>query len=222
MFRQTVLAAAMLTVLVSPRAFALGMGDIDMRSALNQPMDAVIELTSATDADLDQIQVSMASLQDHARIGMQKAAILANFRFSVEKNKAGKPVIRISSEELVREPYLEFLLELDWPRGRLLRQYTVLVDPPVTMQATPAVPAAPVSRPVAAPVPAVVESRDRILDFRTRLFAHVRFAIDDARNSLDRYSGQFGDVINGGFRHAWFPLRSGASQEAKLSKGYVQ
>ena len=153
MFRQTVLAAAMLLVLVSPRAFALGMGDIDMRSALNQPMDAVIELTSATTTNLDDIRVSLATLEAHNRAGMTKVAILADFKFSVEKDAAGKAVIRISSEQLVREPYLEFLLELDWPRGRLLRQYTVLVDPPVTMPAEPPAPAAPVSR-AATPAPA--------------------------------------------------------------------
>ena len=154
MFRQTVLTAAMLLVLASPRAFALGMGDIDMRSALNQPMDAVIELTSANTTNLDDIRVSLASLEAHKRTGMTKAAILADFKFTVEKNAAGKAVIRISSDTLVREPYLEFLLELDWPRGRLLRQYTVLVDPPVTMPAAAPTPAAPVRRAVTAPATA--------------------------------------------------------------------
>ena len=153
MFRKSVVAAAMLMLSVSPQIFALGLGDIDMRSALNQPMDAVIELTSATANDMDNIRVSLATLQEHARVGMTKAAILADFRFTVEKGASGKPVIRIRSDELVREPYLEFLLELDWPRGRLLRQYTVLVDPPVTMPATAPVPAAPVSQ-AATPAPA--------------------------------------------------------------------
>jgi pilus assembly protein FimV len=153
MFRQSVVAAALLLALICPRAFALGLGEIDMRSALNQPMDAVIQLTSATTADMDDIRVSLASLQDHTRAGLSKAAILADFTFSVEKGASGKPVIRVRSDDLVREPYLEFLLELDWPRGRLLRQYTVLVDPPVTMPATPVAPAAPVSRP-ATPAPA--------------------------------------------------------------------
>jgi pilus assembly protein FimV len=153
MFRQSVVVAALLLALVCPRAFALGLGEIDMRSALNQPMDAVIYLTSASTANLDDIRVSLASLQDHTRAGLSKAAILADFNFTIEKDASGKPVIRVRSDALVREPYLEFLLELDWPRGRLLRQYTVLVDPPVTMPATPAVPAAPVSRP-ATPAPA--------------------------------------------------------------------
>ena len=154
MFRKSAVAAAMLLVSVAPQVFALGLGEIDMRSALNQPMDAVIELTSASGADIEDIRVSLATLEEHARAGISKSAILADFRFEIEKNAAGKPVIRISSNELIREPYLEFLLELDWPRGRLLRQYTVLIDPPVTMPAVPAVPEAPVTRTVATPAPA--------------------------------------------------------------------
>ncbi len=153
MFRKTAVVTALLLATLSAQVFALGLGDIDMRSALNQPMDAVIELTSASAADIDDIDVSLASLDDHARAGLSKAAILADFRFTIEKNAAGKPVVRISSDSLVREPYLEFMLELDWSRGRLLRQYTVLVDPPVTMPATPAVPVAPVTRAAPAPRP---------------------------------------------------------------------
>ncbi|MBT8116540.1 MAG: hypothetical protein KJO66_01805, partial [Gammaproteobacteria bacterium] len=153
MFRKSVVAAALLLVSICPQAFALGLGDIDMRSALNQPMDAVIELTSASTTNMDDIRVSLASLQDHKRVGMTKAAILADFTFTLQKDASGKTIVRVTSDALVREPYLEFLLELDWPRGRLLRQYTVLVDPPVTMPATPVAPAAPVSR-SATPAPA--------------------------------------------------------------------
>jgi pilus assembly protein FimV len=153
MFRKMAVVTALLLATLSAQVFALGLGDIDMRSALNQPMDAVIELTSASAADIDDIDVSLASLDDHVRAGLSKAAILADFRFTIEKNAAGKPVVRISSDSLVREPYLEFMLELDWSRGRLLRQYTVLVDPPVTMPATPAVPVAPVTRAAPAPRP---------------------------------------------------------------------
>ena len=152
MFRKSAIAAALL-VLVSPRLFALGLGEIDMQSALNQPMQAVIELRSASAAELADIKVSLASLQAHQRAGLSKAAVLASFRFSVEKDSAGGAVVRISSTELIREPYLEFLLEIEWPKGRLLRQYTVLVDPPVTMPATPVAPQAPVTA-AATPQPA--------------------------------------------------------------------
>jgi pilus assembly protein FimV len=152
MFRKSAIAAAIL-ILVSPRLFALGLGEIDMQSALNQSMQAAIDLTSAAGTDLADIKVSLASLQAHQRVGLTKTAVLASFRFSVEQDGAGGAVVRITSSELIREPYLEFLLELEWPKGRLLRQYTVLVDPPVTMPATPVAPQAPVTR-AATPQPA--------------------------------------------------------------------
>jgi pilus assembly protein FimV len=145
MFRKSAVVAAFL-VLFSSRLFALGLGELDMQSALNQPMQAVIALTSAPDSELADIKVSVASLQAHQRAGLSKSAMLTSFRFSIEKDGAGGAVVRITSTEAVREPFLEFMLELEWPRGRLLRQYTVLVDPPVTMPATPAAPQVPVTR----------------------------------------------------------------------------
>lgn len=154
MFRKSAVAAALLLATVAKPSFALGLGDIDMRSALNQPMDATIRLTSVSDAELDTLRVTLASVQEHSRAGLTKAAILTDFRFTVGRDSDGKAVIRVRSQELVREPYLEFLLELDWPNGRLLREYTVLVDPPVTMPSTPAAPVAAVSQ-ARAPAPVV-------------------------------------------------------------------
>ena len=174
MLRKSAVAAALYFITASPHSYALGLGDIDMQSALNQPMAAVIDLTSAAGTDLSTLKVSLASKQDHARLGLSRNALLGDFKFRVERGSNGKAVIRVSSASAVREPFLEFLLQLEWPKGRLLRQYTVLVDPPVTMPAMPAAPAAPVSRraapvtaaPVAAPVrqparPAAIASPPR-------------------------------------------------------------
>jgi pilus assembly protein FimV len=109
-------------------------------------MQAVIDLTSSGGTPLDSIKVSLATLEAHRRAGLTKAPVLTTFKFRVEPGPAGNAVVRVTSADVIREPYLEFLLELEWPNGRLLRQYTVLVDPPVTMPATPAVPPAPVTR----------------------------------------------------------------------------
>lgn len=145
MFRKLAVVAALL-IITSPRLFALGLGELDMQSALNQPMQAVIELTSSAGTPVDTIKVSLASLEAHQRAGLTKSAVLANFRFAVEKGSSGNAVVRVTSEDPVREPYLEFMLELNWPNGRLMRSYTVLVDPPVTMPARPAPAPAPVTR----------------------------------------------------------------------------
>jgi pilus assembly protein FimV len=151
MLKKSAVAAALLFITVSSNVYALGLGAIDMQSALNQPMNAVIDLTSASGTDLSEIKISIASQEAHDRTGLSKTRILSDFQFTIEQDAQGNAFVRITSFDAVHEPFLEFLLELQWPNGRLLREYTVLVDPPVTMPATPVATAAPVSR---APAPA--------------------------------------------------------------------
>ena len=146
MYRKSAITAALLLISASSQLHALGLGEIDMQSALNQPMEAVIELTSAAGADLSKVNVTLASQAAHQRIGLSRSRILNDFDFNLEKDRHGNAVIRISSHGAVHEPFLEFLLELTWPNGHLLREYTVLVDPPITMPARPARPVTPVSR----------------------------------------------------------------------------
>jgi pilus assembly protein FimV len=146
MYRKSALTAALLLISASSQLHALGLGEIDMQSALNQPMEAVIELTSAAGADLSKVNVTLASQAAHQRIGLSRSRILNDFDFNLEKDSHGNTVIRISSHGAIHEPFLEFLLELTWPNGHLLREYTVLVDPPITMPARPARPVTPVSR----------------------------------------------------------------------------
>ena len=152
MLKKSAVAAALFFVTVSSNVYALGLGALDMHSALNQPLNAVIDLTSASDTDLSKIKVSIASQQAHDRTGLSRAVILTDFKFSIDRDSQGNAFILVTSSDAIREPFLEFLLELEWPRGRLLREYTILVDPPVTMPARPAVTATPVSR---APAPVI-------------------------------------------------------------------
>ena len=152
MFRKPVVAAGILLLAVSTRLHALGLGDIEVRSALNEPFNAVVSLTSATDEQLETLKVSIASREAFSRVGLPRPVILSDFRFSVERSQAGKPVIIITSRDPVREPYMDFLLDAAWPNGRLLKQYTILVDPPLTMPATAP---APVTAVTPAPQPPV-------------------------------------------------------------------
>lgn len=154
MFRKSAVTAALLLLTATSQLYALGLGGIDMQSALNQPMQAVIGLTSAAGEDIKDLKVSIASVQAHQRVGLSRTPVLNDFRFTIDSGPDGKPFIRVTSREAIREPFLEFLLEIVWSKGRLVREYTVLIDPPVTMPAaTPAVPAAPVTQ---APPPAPV------------------------------------------------------------------
>lgn len=114
------------------RAFTLGLGEIEVNSALNQTLKADIELLSATPEDAENIIVKLASRDEFQRAGLDRPYSLSDLRFKSEV-RDGSPYIVVSSRTPIREPFLNFLLEVDWPNGHLLREYTVLLDPPVFM-----------------------------------------------------------------------------------------
>jgi len=138
----------LMSALMSPAAaMALGLGEIRMNSALNQPFNAEIELVAATPEDLAALRASLASNETFARYGLDRPSFLSNFTFRVDTGTGGSDVIRISSPGPVTEPFVTLLVEATWPRGRLLREYTVLLDPPIY---APAQTTAPVAAPTAA------------------------------------------------------------------------
>ena len=137
----------LMSALMSPNAlFALGLGEIRLNSALNQPFDADIDLVSAADEDLSALRASLASGETFTRYGLDKPAYLADFTFRVVRGPNGQDVLKVTSPKPVTEPFVTLLVEANWPRGRLLREYTVLLDPPVYAPAAQAA-----AEPVAAP-----------------------------------------------------------------------
>jgi len=112
--------------------FTLGLGDIEVNSALNQELKAEIELFSAAPEDAETLIVKLASRDAFSRAGLDRPFLLNELRFKtvVVDNV---PHIQITTATPVREPFLNFLLEVDWPKGHLLREYTVLLDPPTFM-----------------------------------------------------------------------------------------
>ncbi len=137
----------LMSALMSPNAlFALGLGEIHLNSALNQPFDADIDLVSAADEDLSALRASLASGDTFTRYGLDKPAFLADFTFRVVRGANGQDVLKVTSPKPVTEPFVTLLVEANWPRGRLLREYTVLLDPPVYAPAARAA-----ADPVAAP-----------------------------------------------------------------------
>jgi len=149
-----------LVLLLSGNAWALGLGEIRLDSALNAPMRAQIELLSATPEELENLQVGLASAETFERYGLERPYYLQDLRFEVvESGSAQGNYIRVSSTKPITEPFLTFLVEAIWSRGRLLREYTVLLDPPVFAPEA-AVPPAPVAAPrVARPEPAAPPPR---------------------------------------------------------------
>jgi pilus assembly protein FimV len=119
-------------------AWALGLGDIETQSALNQPFRAEIAL-SATADEMQGLRVTLASVETFQRYGLDRPGYLSSFEFRVVADRNGRNVVQVSSRESIAEPFVTLLLEASWPRGRTLREYTVLLDPPVLLP-TPAAP----------------------------------------------------------------------------------
>jgi pilus assembly protein FimV len=132
--------------------FALGLGDIRLKSALNEPLDAEIELLSATPDELTSLRAALASRETFTRYGIDRPQFLSALDFKVGRSSDGRNVLFVRSRESVTEPFLTFLIEVNWSRGRLLREYTLLMDPPVYMpEPEAAASAPPVSAPQAGP-----------------------------------------------------------------------
>ncbi|QQD24268.1 hypothetical protein GJQ55_07155 [Venatoribacter cucullus] len=110
----------------SSQLLALGLGELTLQSALNQPLRAEIELVDSKGLTEWEIKPALASQADFERAGVEREFFLTSIAFKVENNR-----IVLSSREPVNEPFLNFLIELNWPSGRVLREYTVLLDPPV-------------------------------------------------------------------------------------------
>jgi pilus assembly protein FimV len=135
--------------LLSPvTLYALGLGEIRLHSALNQPFDAEIELISPTADELAGLKVGLASPDLYTRYGIDRPMYLSTFAFSVQRSRDGRANIKVTSNRSVTEPFVTILVEASWARGRLLREYTVLLDPPVFMPSQPEA-QAPVTTPQA-------------------------------------------------------------------------
>lgn len=144
------LARGLLALLLLPGiSFGLGLGDVRLNSPLNAPLDAEIELVNATAEDLATLEANLASKDTFARYGLDWPPFMASVNVTRDRNASGGYVLRIKSTETVTEPFLTLLIEASWARGRLVREYTILLDPPVF--APNSVAAAPVAPPSAAP-----------------------------------------------------------------------
>ncbi|KPW20858.1 FimV/HubP family polar landmark protein [Pseudomonas cannabina] len=152
--RKLVLAIAAASALSSGMAQALGLGELSVKSTLNQPLVAEIELTEAQGLNATQVVPSLATTADFAQAGVTRQAFLNDLTFTPVINASGKSVLRITSSKPVREPYVKFLVQVLWPNGRLLREYSLLLDPPKFSPEAAAAAAAPAPAPASAAAPA--------------------------------------------------------------------
>jgi pilus assembly protein FimV len=163
--RKLVLAIAAASALSSGMAHALGLGEVTLQSALNQPLVAEIELLEVRDLASNEVIPSLATPEAFTKAGVDRQFFLTDLKFTPVLKPNGKSVIRVTSTKPMREPYLNFLVEVLWPNGRLLREYTVLLDPPLytpqsvipaSAQLPVAAPAPRIQAPAPAPRPAAV------------------------------------------------------------------
>jgi len=115
--------------LVARSAFGLGLGEITLESFVNEPLEARVELLDVGGLQPEDIKIRLATQEDFDRLGVERAYFLTNMQFEVVFDGLGARIHLATDEPLV-EPYLDFLIEARWPAGRLLREYTVLVDLP--------------------------------------------------------------------------------------------
>jgi pilus assembly protein FimV len=128
--RLSLAACAAVIVSFAPvAADAAGLGRMTVLSSLGQPLNAEIEL-NATKDELSTMQVRIANADAYRRANLEYTAFVATVRLAIEQRRDGTMFLRVSSPRPVNDPFVELLVELVWSSGRLMREYTTLIDPP--------------------------------------------------------------------------------------------
>ncbi|AKA81814.1 FimV/HubP family polar landmark protein [Pseudomonas synxantha] len=150
--RKLVLAIAAASALTSGMAQALQLGEMTLKSKLNQPLSVEIELRDVGGLTASEITPSLASAQAFVDAGVDRQAFLDDLTFTPVINPEGRSVVRVTSSKPLPDSYVRFLMQVQWPNGRLMRDYSVLLDPakfdqPAPTASTPASTAPAVSQP---------------------------------------------------------------------------
>jgi len=123
---------ALALLLALPQAaFALGLGDIHLLSSLNTPLNAEIELVDVAPEEARTLQAQLASRDTFARHGLDYPGYLTGVQVHTVRTPDGRQLIKLKSNDPIADPFITLLVEVNWARGRLVREYTVLLDPPL-------------------------------------------------------------------------------------------
>ncbi|MFT7186215.1 MAG: pilus assembly protein FimV [Pseudohongiellaceae bacterium] len=145
MIRKLVFALSLLGACFTGLVHALGLGEATVKSSLNQPLTAEIELVSVGELGIDEVLPGLATREEFLRAKVDRVYFLSDIRFEVIENEKGNLAVVLTTTKPVREPFLNFIVEIIWPSGRLLREYALLIDPPLYSKEK----ASPVQAPVA-------------------------------------------------------------------------
>ena len=196
--RKLATLTASLALLIPASALALGLGNISMNSTLDQILKAEISIQSATAEDLKGLTVNLASAAMFAQYGIERPALLDELQFEVIQGGDGKNYIKLSSLKPIREPFLNFLVEAQWPNGHALRQFTVLVDPPTMMEKVP-LQVAPVR--VSKPTPVAQPERIAVEPMASRSAAssaiQPSLVVDSATGAIEYGPSKANDTLWG-------------------------
>jgi len=123
-------AALALLLGVSAVAHAAGLGKLTVTSALGQPLEAEIELVSLQPGELEVLSARVATPEAYREARIEYSGALRLLRFTVDKRPNGQPYIKVTSIGPINEPFVDALIEVTWPAGRIQREYPILLDPP--------------------------------------------------------------------------------------------
>jgi len=149
-------------LLIPSLSWGLGLGEIHLKSALNEPMNAEIDLIAASPDELAALRANLAPKDAFTRYGIDRPPFLSTLTFKVAKSQDGRDILQVRSTDSIPEPFVTFLVEVNWARGRLMREYTVLLDPPVYTPGERASSAAPVAAATTAPTAPAPAATPRI------------------------------------------------------------
>jgi len=168
-FALTSVAAAL--CLASPLASALGLGRLNVQSSLGEVLRAEIEVTSLTPEEQASLRIRVAPPESYRAANVDYNPVLPSTRATFEKRADGRLFVRLVSDRGVQEPFVDVILEISWATGRLVREYTLLFDPPATIRAgaqpapgtstSPVMSAAPSAPTPLAPTPAMTKAEQR-------------------------------------------------------------
>src|SRR5580765_5054947 len=190
-FALTSIAAAMLT-LASPWASALGLGRLSVQSALGEAMQAEIEVTSMTAEEQANLRIRVAPPEAYRAANVDYNPVLPTTRATLQKRGDGRLYVRLVSDRGVQEPFVDVILEISWATGRLVREYTLLFDPPAAIRAaapgtstSPVISAAPAAPAPLPPTTPAVSAREQRAAAReaARVEARERSAANKAAAS---------------------------------------
>ena len=146
----------------APNAMALSLGRVAVQSALGEPLRAEVEVLNISAEEAASLKTTLASAESFKAAGLEYNAITANIQASLQKMPDGRAYIRLSSERAINEPFVDLILEANWASGRILRDYTLLFDPPNLRPAAAAAPPTPAQLPSQVQVPMPVSQANAV------------------------------------------------------------